>query len=195
MAIKDLFNNFFLMEDEEEVESPAERQQRVTQNEENQNRNMQQQPIERTQNNQNHLKTVPQKKVSKNYNTEERNYRMGHTSNKSNSKNVVTMNQSAGTGYSNYENSKMCLFEPRVFSDTQDIADELKNRRATLVNLQRIDKVSAKRIIDFLSGTVYAIGGDIQRVGADIFLCTPDNVEVAGSITDHLEQMLSLIHI
>ncbi|MGX0082725.1 cell division protein SepF [Staphylococcus hominis] len=194
MAIKDLFNNFFLMEDEEEVESPAERQQRVTQNEENQNRNMQQQPIERTQNNQNHLKTVPQKKVSKNYNTAERNYRMGNTSNKSNSKNVVTMNQSAGTGYSNYENSKMCLFEPRVFSDTQDIADELKNRRATLVNLQRIDKVSAKRIIDFLSGTVYAIGGDIQRVGADIFLCTPDNVEVAGSITDHLEQMNTQQH-
>ncbi|BFL78833.1 cell division protein SepF [Staphylococcus hominis subsp. novobiosepticus] len=194
MAIKDLFNNFFLMEDEEEVESPAERQQRVTQNEENQNRIMQQQPIERTQNNQNHLKTVPQKKVSKNYNTEERNYRMGNTSNKSNSKNVVTMNQSAGTGYSNYENSKMCLFEPRVFSDTQDIADELKNRRATLVNLQRIDKVSAKRIIDFLSGTVYAIGGDIQRVGADIFLCTPDNVEVAGSITDHLEQMNTQQH-
>lgn len=194
MAIKDLFNNFFLMEDAEEVESPAERQQRVTQNEENQNRNMQQQPIERTQNNQNHLKTVPQKKVSKNYNTEERNYRMGNTSNKSNSKNVVTMNQSAGTGYSNYENSKMCLFEPRVFSDTQDIADELKNRRATLVNLQRIDKVSAKRIIDFLSGTVYAIGGDIQRVGADIFLCTPDNVEVAGSITDHLEQMNTQQH-
>lgn len=194
MAIKDLFNNFFLMEDEEEVESPTERQQRVTQNEENQNRNMQQQPIERTQNNQNHLKTVPQKKVSKNYNTEERNYRMGNTSNKSNSKNVVTMNQSAGTGYSNYENSKMCLFEPRVFSDTQDIADELKNRRATLVNLQRIDKVSAKRIIDFLSGTVYAIGGDIQRVGADIFLCTPDNVEVAGSITDHLEQMNTQQH-
>ena len=194
MAIKDLFNNFFLMEDEEEVESPAERQQRVTQNEENQNRNMQQQPIERTQNNQNHLKTVPQKKVSKNYNTEERNYRMGNTSNKSNSKNVVTMNQSDGTGYSNYENSKMCLFEPRVFSDTQDIADELKNRRATLVNLQRIDKVSAKRIIDFLSGTVYAIGGDIQRVGADIFLCTPDNVEVAGSITDHLEQMNTQQH-
>ena len=155
---------------------------------------MQQQPIERTQNNQNHLKTVPQKKVSKNYNTEERNYRMGNTSNKSNSKNVVTMNQSAGTGYSNYENSKMCLFEPRVFSDTQDIADELKNRRATLVNLQRIDKVSAKRIIDFLSGTVYAIGGDIQRVGADIFLCTPDNVEVAGSITDHLEQMNTQQH-
>lgn len=74
------------MEDEEEVESPAERQQRVTQNEENQNRNMQQQPIERTQNNQNHLKNCTSKESIKNYNTEERNYRMGNTSNKSNSK-------------------------------------------------------------------------------------------------------------
>ena len=101
---------------------------------------------------------------------------------------MLTMNQSS-QNYATQESSKMCLFEPRVFSDTQDIADELKNRRATLVNLQRIDKVSAKRIIDFLSGTVYAIGGDIQRVGTDIFLCTPDNVEVAGSITDHIENM------
>lgn len=99
------------------------------------------------------------------------------------------MNQEQDDFNTMQESSKMCLFEPRVFSDTQDIADELKNRRAILVNLQRIDKVSAKRIIDFLSGTVYAIGGDIQRVGSDIFLCTPDNVEVAGSITDQIENM------
>lgn len=176
------------MEDEEEVESPEERQQRVVQREETQNNAQQNQTTDRPQTQQNNLKTVPQKKTSRNYNTEERKNRMNNTPTKSNSKNVVTMNQSA-QGYSTYESSKMCLFEPRVFSDTQDIADELKNRRATLVNLQRIDKVSAKRIIDFLSGTVYAIGGDIQRVGTDIFLCTPDNVEVAGSITDHIEQM------
>ncbi|MBV5190188.1 cell division protein SepF [Staphylococcus chromogenes] len=101
--------------------------------------------------------------------------------------NVVSMTQSQDAF--NNGSSKMCLFEPRVFSDTQDIADELKNRRATLVNLQQIDAVSAKRIIDFLSGTVYAIGGDIQRVGADIFLCTPDNVEVAGSISERIDAM------
>lgn len=191
MAIKDLFNNFFLMEDEEEVEGPEERQRRVVQNEETESNNVQQkqtQQSERQYNNQTNLKSVPQKKASRNYNSEERNNRMNNTPSMSNTKNVVTMNQSS-QGYSTYESSKMCLFEPRVFSDTQDIADELKNRRATLVNLQRIDKVSAKRIIDFLSGTVYAIGGDIQRVGSDIFLCTPDNVEVAGSITDHIEQM------
>lgn len=191
MAIKDLFNNFFLMDDEEEVESPEERQRRVVQNEETETNHVQQnqpQQSERSYSNQSKLKSVPQKKTSRNYNSEERNVRMNQPPSKSNSKNVVAMNQSSQS-YSGNESSKMCLFEPRVFSDTQDIADELKNRRATLVNLQRIDKISAKRIIDFLSGTVYAIGGDIQRVGTDIFLCTPDNVEVAGSITDHIEQM------
>ena len=191
MAIKDLFNNFFLMDDEEEVESPEERQRRVVQNEETETNHVQQkqpQQSERSYSNQSKLKSVPQKKASRNYNPEERKVRMNQPPSKSNRKNVVTMNQSSQS-YSGNESSKMCLFEPRVFSDTQDIADELKNRRATLVNLQRIDKISAKRIIDFLSGTVYAIGGDIQRVGTDIFLCTPDNVEVAGSITDHIEQM------
>ena len=44
---------------------------------------------------------------------------------KNNSRNVVTMNQ-ASQSYAAQESSKMCLFEPRVFSDTQDIADELK---------------------------------------------------------------------
>ncbi|PTK86335.1 cell division protein SepF [Staphylococcus haemolyticus] len=131
-----------------------------------------------------------QRRVVQNEENETNNVQQNQPPSKSNGKNVVTMNQTS-QGYSGYESSKMCLFEPRVFSDTQDIADELKNRRATLVNLQRIDKISAKRIIDFLSGTVYAIGGDIQRVGTDIFLCTPDNVEVAGSITDHIEQMES----
>ncbi|MGE6258672.1 cell division protein SepF [Heyndrickxia sporothermodurans] len=86
------------------------------------------------------------------------------------------------------KSSKVILIEPRVYAEAQDIADHLKNRRAVVVNLQRIEHDQAKRIIDFLSGTVYAIGGDIQRIGTDIFLCTPDNVEVAGSITELMQQ-------
>ena len=194
LALKDLFNGFFVVEDEEEVEAPEEREsarsRERAQDRDVESRNENTTPAQ-TQNNisrQNAIKSVPQKSTNRqNATSEESNYRMNNNS-KSNSRNVVTMNQSSQS-YSTQESSKMCLFEPRVFSDTQDIADELKNRRATLVNLQRIDKVSAKRIIDFLSGTVYAIGGDIQRVGTDIFLCTPDNVEVAGSITDHIESM------
>jgi len=79
------------------------------------------------------------------------------------------------------------LIEPRVYAEAQEIADHLKNRRSVVVNLQRIQHDQAKRIIDFLSGTVYAIGGDIQRVGSNIFLCTPDNVEVSGNISDLIQ--------
>lgn len=189
LALKDLFNGFFVVEDEEEVEVPEEREperdRKPEREVESPKEPVQQPAASKTS----AIKSVPQKSTSR-YNTtsEERNYRMSNNS-KSNTRNVVTMNNNIQSNYATQESSKMCLFEPRVFSDTQDIADELKNRRATLVNLQRIDKVSAKRIIDFLSGTVYAIGGDIQRVGTDIFLCTPDNVEVAGSITDHIENM------
>ena len=189
LALKDLFNGFFVVEDEEEVEVPEEREperdRKPEREVESPKEPVQQPAASKTS----AIKSVPQKSTSR-YNTtsEERNYRMSNNS-KSNTRNVVTMNNNVQSNYATQESKKMCLFEPRVFSDTQDIADELKNRRATLVNLQRIDKVSAKRIIDFLSGTVYAIGGDIQRVGTDIFLCTPDNVEVAGSITDHIENM------
>lgn len=86
------------------------------------------------------------------------------------------------------KSSKVVLIEPRVYAEAQDIADQLKNRRSVVVNLQRIEKDQAKRIIDFLSGTVYAIGGDIQKVGTDIFLCTPDNVEVSGSISQLMQE-------
>ena len=88
------------------------------------------------------------------------------------------------------KSAKVVLVEPRVYAEAQDIAENLKNKRATIVNLQRIDREQGKRIIDFLSGTVYALGGDIQKIGIDIFLCTPDNVEVSGEITDYLIEEL-----
>ncbi|WNS77097.1 cell division protein SepF [Bacillus sp. DTU_2020_1000418_1_SI_GHA_SEK_038] len=86
------------------------------------------------------------------------------------------------------KSSKVVLIEPRVYAEAQDIADQLKNRRAVVVNLQRIDRDQAKRIVDFLSGTVYAIGGDIQKIGTDIFLCTPDNIEVSGNISQIMQE-------
>lgn len=80
--------------------------------------------------------------------------------------------------------SKMMLLEPRAYSESQQIADYLKNRSAVVVNLKRVTPDQAKRIVDFLSGTVYALGGDLQKIGAGIFLCTPKNVDVEGNITD-----------
>ncbi|MEG1495645.1 MAG: cell division protein SepF [Bacilli bacterium] len=80
--------------------------------------------------------------------------------------------------------NKMMLLEPRAYSESQQIADYLKNRNAVVVNLKRVTPDQAKRIVDFLSGTLYAIGGDLQKLGGGIFLCTPNNVNVEGKITD-----------
>ena len=76
------------------------------------------------------------------------------------------------------------LLEPRAYSESQQIADHLKNRDSVLVNLKRVTSDQAKRIIDFLSGTLYAIGGDLQKVGGGIYLCTPKNINVQGTISD-----------
>jgi cell division inhibitor SepF len=97
--------------------------------------------------------------------------------------NVVSL-QSIQKTASSTKSSKVILVEPRTYSESTDIADQLKNRRAVVVNLQRIDSEQGRQIVDFLSGTVYAIGGDIQKIGSSIFLCTPDNVEVSGNISD-----------
>ncbi|MEY9978395.1 cell division protein SepF [Lysinibacillus sp. RC79] len=86
----------------------------------------------------------------------------------------------------NSKGAKVVLVEPRVYAEAQDIAEHLKNKRAAILNLQRIEREQGVRIIDFLSGTVYALGGDIQRIGKDIFLCTPDNVEVSGEISNFI---------
>ena len=80
--------------------------------------------------------------------------------------------------------SKMMLLEPRAYSESQQIADYLKERNAVVVNLKRVTPDQAKRIVDFLSGTLYAIGGDLQKLGGGIFLCTPNNVNVEGEISD-----------
>ena len=80
--------------------------------------------------------------------------------------------------------SKMMLLEPRAYSESQQIADYLKSRSAVVVNLKRVTPDQAKRIVDFLSGTIYAIGGDLQKLGGGIFLCTPNNVNVEGKISE-----------
>ena len=84
--------------------------------------------------------------------------------------------------------SKMILVEPRAYSESQQIADYLKNRNSVVVNLKRVTSDQAKRLIDFLTGTIYAIGGDLQKLGNGIYLCTPNNVNVQGKITDGEEK-------
>lgn len=83
--------------------------------------------------------------------------------------------------------SKMILLEPRAYSESQQIADHLKRRNTVVVNLKRVTSDQAKRIVDFLAGTIYAIGGDLQKIGGGIFLCTPNNINVQGKITEETD--------
>lgn len=80
--------------------------------------------------------------------------------------------------------NKMILVEPRAYSESQAIADHLKSRNSVVVNFKRVTLDQQKRIIDFLSGTLYAIGGDLQKIGDGIYLCTPKNIDVQGEITE-----------
>lgn len=79
---------------------------------------------------------------------------------------------------------KIMLFEPRVFSDVKAIANRLLNGQATVVNFQRMDDQQAHRVVDFLSGVVLAVDGKIQRIGEQIFLCTPNDFVVEGDLTN-----------
>uniref|UniRef100_A0A7C2IVR7 Cell division protein SepF n=1 Tax=Ammonifex degensii TaxID=42838 RepID=A0A7C2IVR7_9THEO len=75
---------------------------------------------------------------------------------------------------------RLVVAEPHTFDDAQEIADHLKNRRPVVVNLERVETDLARRIVDFVSGAVYALGGSIQKVGGGIFLCAPSNVDIAS---------------
>ena len=92
------------------------------------------------------------------------------------------------------EGSKLILLEPRAYSESQQIADHLKNRHTVVVNLKRVTTDQAKRIVDFLSGTIYAIGGDLQKIGGGIFLLTPNNINVQGKISNDTDDKKEKVH-
>lgn len=79
---------------------------------------------------------------------------------------------------------KVMVVEPFTFDDAQHIADHLKNRKPVVVNFENTEKEVAKRMVDFISGTTYAVSGTIQKVGNNIFLCAPSNVDVTYTRED-----------
>ena len=77
--------------------------------------------------------------------------------------------------------SKILIVEPRVYSEAMTIAKHVMSGESVLVNFHLIEEYQARRIVDFLTGTVYAEDGDIKRVADEIFLCTPKGIEIDGT--------------
>ncbi len=79
---------------------------------------------------------------------------------------------------------KLVIMQPGNFEESRDIANHLKERKPIVVNLEYVDKNVSRRVVDFLSGAVYALDGDIRKVANHIFLITPCNVGVEEDAAD-----------
>lgn len=71
------------------------------------------------------------------------------------------------------------IIEPRTFDDAQQVAINLQKKKPVLLNFEHTDRSVTSRIIDFISGTTYALNGDIKKISNNVVLCAPSNVNVS----------------
>lgn len=77
------------------------------------------------------------------------------------------------------------VIEPQSFDDAQQVAVNLQKKKPVVLNFENTEKSVASRIIDFISGTTYALNGDIKKISNNVFLCAPHNVNVSYSEEEH----------
>ena len=82
----------------------------------------------------------------------------------------------------NTNKQEVVLFRPGSFNDTSKAADDLRNRKAVIVNMENVDKAMARRVVDFLSGCVYALDGDVKKIAQSAYLFCPHNMDIVGDL-------------
>ncbi len=82
---------------------------------------------------------------------------------------------------------QVVIIKPECYEDAQEICDQIKTKRPVVVNLEKVEYPVAQRIMDFLSGTCYALEGAIQRVANNIFIIAPENVDISGDFKEELK--------
>ena len=102
---------------------------------------------------------------------------------------AVAASSTPATGFSgqilnmNASNKQeVVLFRPGSFNDTSKAADDLRNRKAVIVNMENVDKAMARRVVDFLSGCVYALDGDVKKIAQSAYLFCPHNMDIVGDL-------------
>ncbi len=83
---------------------------------------------------------------------------------------------------------KVVVIQLQSFEDAKDIADHLKSKKPVVINLENLEKDVSRRVVDFLSGAVYGVDGNIQKVANGIFLIAPYNVGIMGDFKDELKK-------
>lgn len=83
---------------------------------------------------------------------------------------------------------EVCIMKPTSFEDSQDICDMLLSGRAAVINLEGFDVEIAQRVMDFVSGAVYAMNGRLHQISSYIFIISPDTVDISGDYLDLIRQ-------
>ncbi len=79
---------------------------------------------------------------------------------------------------------KLVLIEPKSFDECPKLVDGLKGRRPIIINLEKIETETAKKIFDFLSGATYALNGSVQKIANNIFIFAPESVDISANQED-----------
>ncbi len=82
---------------------------------------------------------------------------------------------------------KVVVLQPTTYSDATEIAGHLKTKKPVVVNLEKLDKETARKIVDFLSGAVFALDGSMQKVSNGILLLVPYTMGIMGDFSDELK--------
>jgi len=88
---------------------------------------------------------------------------------------------------------RMVITQPTSFEQSEEICNYLKERKSVIVNLEYVNKDVARRIVDFISGSVHALDGHIQKISNAIFLVAPVNYEIASDLArEEIKSKLSV---
>ena len=88
---------------------------------------------------------------------------------------------------------EVVLFHAKAFDDAAKAADELRKRKAVILNMENVDKALTRRVVDFLSGAVYALDGSVKKVAQSTYLFCPHNLEVVGDLESFQSEAESYI--
>ncbi len=88
---------------------------------------------------------------------------------------------------------EVVLFHPATFNDTSKAADDLRAKKAVIVNMENVDKAMARRVVDFLSGCAYAVDGKVKKVAQSTYLFCPHNMDVVGDLENLQSELESYV--
>ena len=87
-------------------------------------------------------------------------------------------------GHRSSKAMEVCVIRPTSFEDSREISETLLANRMVILNMEGMDTGVAQRIIDFVSGSCYALDGELQQISNCIFLVTPHSVGVSGDLQE-----------